>query len=64
LTEAGRLIVDAAGVPGIKAAMDARGMRGGAPRPPLLPASSDERESIRRELARLVEAGTVPAMRC
>ena len=35
VTETGRRIVDAAGVPGIKAAMDVRGMSGGAPRPPM-----------------------------
>jgi dihydrodipicolinate synthase/N-acetylneuraminate lyase len=64
VTETGRRIVDAVGVPGIKAAMDLRGMSGGPPRPPLLPASRDERESIRRELARLVDEGIVPAMRC
>ena len=64
VTEAGRRIVDAAGVAGIKAGMDVRGLRGGLPRPPLLPASRDERESIRSEIARLVDAGIVSAMRC
>jgi dihydrodipicolinate synthase/N-acetylneuraminate lyase len=64
VTEAGRLIVDASGVPGIKAGMDVRGLRGGAPRPPLPAASSDERESIRREVARLVEAGILPTVSC
>ena len=59
-----RRIVDAAGVPGIKAGMDLRGMSGGLPRLPLLAASREERESIRRELARLVDAGVVPDMRC
>ncbi len=64
VTETGRRIVDAAGVPGIKAGMDVRGMRGGPPRPPLLVASHDERESIRREVARLVDEGIVPELRC
>jgi 4-hydroxy-2-oxoglutarate aldolase len=64
VTETGRRIVDAVGVPGIKAGMDVRGLSGGPPRPPLLAASRDERESIRREVARLVDAGIVPAMRC
>jgi 4-hydroxy-2-oxoglutarate aldolase len=64
IAEAGRRIVDAAGVPGIKAGMDVRGLIGGRPRPPLLAASEDERESIRRELGRLVDAGVVPGMRC
>lgn len=64
VTETGRRIVDAAGVPGIKAAIDVRGMSGGPPRPPLLPVSREERESIRRELARLVDEGIVPALRC
>jgi 4-hydroxy-2-oxoglutarate aldolase len=63
LAETGRRIVDAAGVPGIKAGMDARGMRGGPPRPPLLPASSDERESVRREIERLVGARAVSGLR-
>jgi 4-hydroxy-2-oxoglutarate aldolase len=64
VAEAGRRIVDAAGVPGIKAGMDLRGMSGGPPRAPLLAASREERDSIRRELARLVDAGIVPDMRC
>ncbi len=64
VTETGRRIVDAVGVPGIKAGMDVRGLSGGAPRPPLLPASPDECEAIRRELARLVDEGIVPALRC
>jgi 4-hydroxy-2-oxoglutarate aldolase len=62
--ETGRRVVDAAGVPGIKAAMDLRGLSGGAPRPPLLPVSVDERESIRREFERLVAEGIVPELRC
>jgi dihydrodipicolinate synthase/N-acetylneuraminate lyase len=62
--ETGRRVVDAAGVPGIKAAMDVRGLSGGAPRLPLLAASPDERESIRRELARLLDEGILPELRC
>jgi len=62
--ETGRRIVDAAGVPGIKAAMEVRGLSGGPPRPPLLPASVDERESIASEIARLVDEGIVPTTRC
>ena len=64
IAEAGRVIVDVAGVPGIKAGMDERGLRGGDPRPPLLPATGDEREAIRREIERLVDAGILPAARC
>ena len=64
VAESGRLIVDAAGVPGIKAAMEVRGLHGGSPRPPLLPASDDERSSMRREIVRLAEAGILPEMRC
>jgi len=41
------------GVPGLKAAMDAAGLRGGAPRAPLLPASAAEREELRALLASL-----------
>ncbi len=62
--ESARIIVDAGGVPGIKAAMDARGLLGGSPREPLLPPSRDEREAIRREVARMVETGIVPEVRC
>ncbi len=39
------------GVPGLKAAMDMVGYRGGLPRRPLLPAEEPDREAIRRILA-------------
>jgi 4-hydroxy-2-oxoglutarate aldolase len=39
-------IVGGLGVPGIKAAMDAVGLRGGAPRPPLLPVKAAQRQQI------------------
>ncbi len=38
------------GVPGVKAAMDMAGLRGGYPRRPLLPLTAEQRESLRRVL--------------
>lgn len=51
-------IVGGMGVPGIKAAMDMLGYRGGDPRPPLLPVSDQRREEARAvlETAGLLEA--------
>lgn len=40
-------IVGAMGVPGIKVAMDVVGLRGGDPRPPLLPVAETKRDEIR-----------------
>ena len=60
--EAGRLqeqigpvhkaIVGAMGVPGVKAALDALGMRGGAPRPPLRPLREDDKAEVQKVLDR------------
>jgi 4-hydroxy-2-oxoglutarate aldolase len=44
-------IVGALGVPGVKAALDLLGYRGGPPRPPLGPANDREVASVRRTLA-------------
>ena len=38
------------GIPGLKAALDLRGYAGGWPRPPLLPASPEAEDDIRRIL--------------
>jgi 4-hydroxy-2-oxoglutarate aldolase len=38
------------GVPGIKAALDLMGMRGGNPRPPLLPLAEKRRAELRQVL--------------
>ncbi|MGD8319770.1 MAG: dihydrodipicolinate synthase family protein [Gemmatimonadota bacterium] len=43
-------IVGGMGVPGVKAALDMLGYRGGAPRPPLVPASDARRDEIRTVL--------------
>lgn len=53
-------IVGGMGVPGIKAALDLLGLHGGAPRPPLEPASQDRIAQVRAILERagLVEAVT------
>lgn len=55
-----RAVVGKRGVPGVKAALDALGLAGGLPRPPLLPAGDATREAVRGALA---AAGlqTVPA---
>jgi len=43
-------IVAEMGIPGVKAALDVLGLHGGAPRPPLSPASPERVEAIRRIL--------------
>lgn len=57
-----RLIAGRLGVAGVKAAMDERGLAGGAPRPPLLPVSESDRAAVRACLAALVEPGVLPAL--
>lgn len=52
--------IGAHGVAGFKAAMDARGLPGGDPRPPLLPASAGVRASIASAVDALVEGGVLP----
>ncbi|MEP6592557.1 MAG: dihydrodipicolinate synthase family protein, partial [Acidobacteriota bacterium] len=56
LTPLGRLVTTTHGVPGLKAALDLAGYRGGEPRPPLLPASPRVIDEIRAEIARVMEA--------
>lgn len=53
-------IVGAMGVPGIKAAMDLLGLRGGVPRPPLLPVGGARRDEVRGvlETAGLLQGAT------
>lgn len=53
LLPASRVIVSQNGPAGVKCAMDLRGYRGGAPRPPLLPVSEAAREEIAKILSRL-----------
>jgi 4-hydroxy-2-oxoglutarate aldolase len=55
LTPLGRLVTTTYGVPGLKAAMDAAGYRGGNPRAPLTPISPPVMKEIRGELARIME---------
>lgn len=50
-----RLVTSGFGVPGLKAALDLAGYKGGDPRPPLAPATPEAREQIRAELARVAE---------
>jgi len=56
-----RAIVNAFGITGIKAVMDLRGLRGGAPRPPLQPLAAAELAELRAELDRVVQAGLIKA---
>lgn len=51
-----RLVTSGFGVPGLKAALDLAGYRGGDPRAPLAPATPEAKEQIRAELARVVAA--------
>jgi 4-hydroxy-2-oxoglutarate aldolase len=62
LVGAVRSLVDAYGVAGIKAAMDLRGLRGGDPRPPLLPVGRPERDALRRRLEECADAGLIAGM--
>lgn len=57
-----REIVAARGVPGVKAAVDLLGLRGGTPRPPLPPVAQGDRHRI-RELLDAAGLGAVPAGR-
>jgi 4-hydroxy-2-oxoglutarate aldolase len=52
-------IVAGLGVAGVKAAMDAVGLHGGAPRPPLLPLRGPKREQVAELLARSGAASAV-----
>lgn len=56
LAPLGRLVTTTYGVPGLKAALDLTGYRGGAPRPPLMPLSPHAIDDIRAEIARILEA--------
>jgi 4-hydroxy-2-oxoglutarate aldolase len=56
LTPLARLVTTAHGVPGLKAAMDLAGFKGGEPRMPLTAAPAEAVEQIRAELAHLREA--------
>lgn len=46
----GHAVTSGYGVPGLKAALDLLGYRGGAPRPPLLPADAATRQALQRIL--------------
>jgi 4-hydroxy-2-oxoglutarate aldolase len=50
---ASKVIVSQCGIPGVKYAMDLAGYRGGAPRPPLLPVSEEQKQAIRELFAKL-----------
>jgi len=56
LSPLAKMVTTTYGVPGLKAAMDLNGYRGGEPRLPLSPAPPDAVEHLRAELARLRES--------
>lgn len=56
-----RAVVAGAGVPGVKYALDCLGMRGGPPRPPLLPPDEDGRAAIREVLQQAGRMATAEA---
>ncbi|HET9949684.1 MAG TPA: dihydrodipicolinate synthase family protein [Longimicrobiales bacterium] len=63
-----RGIVAGLGVPGVKRALDLLGLRGGTPRPPLLPLAAERTEEVRAALAAadlplVASAGAPPAAR-
>jgi 4-hydroxy-tetrahydrodipicolinate synthase len=51
----GRMVTSGYGVPGLKAALDLAGFKGGEPRAPLAPATREAQDQIRAELARVAE---------
>ena len=55
-SDRGRMVTTGFGVPGLKAALDPAGYKGGDPRAPLAPAPSEANDQIRAELARVAEA--------
>ncbi|HEX5830918.1 MAG TPA: dihydrodipicolinate synthase family protein [Gemmatimonadaceae bacterium] len=55
-------IVGALGVPGVKAAMDARGLAGGAPRAPLLPLGAAGHQRVRALLTAALPADAAPVI--
>jgi 4-hydroxy-2-oxoglutarate aldolase len=57
LGAATRAVIGAHGIAGVKAAMDARGLPGGEPRPPLLPLGASTRGAIAAEVDRLLSPG-------
>ena len=62
LLPAVRLVAGRFGVAGVKAAMDERGLAGGAPRPPLLPLAEADRAAVRSCLAALVDCASLSAL--
>jgi 4-hydroxy-2-oxoglutarate aldolase len=50
-----RMVTSGFGVPGLKAALEIAGYKGGDPRAPLAPASPEAKETIRAELARVAQ---------
>jgi 4-hydroxy-2-oxoglutarate aldolase len=55
MTPLARLVTSGFGVPGLKAALDLAGYKGGDPRAPLAPATPEARQQIRGELGRVAE---------
>jgi len=63
LAAAARIILSEGGVPGVKAAMDLRGLYGGPPRPPLQPVSPRTVSDIDTLLDTLASEGVIPKKR-
>ena len=59
MTPLARMVTSGFGVPGLKAALDLAGYKGGDPRAPLAPATPEAKEQIRAELTRVAELATV-----
>ncbi|MDH3285322.1 MAG: dihydrodipicolinate synthase family protein, partial [Acidobacteriota bacterium] len=57
-----RLIASTHGIPGLKCAIDLRGLNGGAPRSPLRPLDERARRAVERCLDRLVADGLIPRL--
>jgi dihydrodipicolinate synthase/N-acetylneuraminate lyase len=49
------MVTSGYGVPGLKAALDLAGFKGGEPRAPLASATREAQDQIRAELARVAE---------
>lgn len=60
LTPFSRIVTTGFGIPGLKAAMDLAGYRGGAPRAPLAPASAEAIDKIRAAFTALTDTVTLP----
>ncbi len=61
IADSARAVAGALGIAGIKAAMDLRGLFGGAPRSPLLPLPESDRRLLSQRIDTLVQSGVLPS---